>query len=49
MLIDNTTISPPFEVEQTKAAEGIKNRMGEKGATSRLIDVTGFNKANRSA
>jgi len=49
MLVDNTTISPLFEVEQTKTAEGIKNRMDKEGATSRLIDVTGFNKANRSA
>jgi len=46
MLVDNTTISPLFEVEQTKTAEGIKNRMDKEGATSRLIDVTGFNKSN---
>ena len=39
MLIDNATASPPFEVEQTKAAEELKNRMGEEGATSRLIDI----------
>ena len=49
MLIDIATTSPPFEVEQTKAAEELKNRMGEEGATSRLIDVTSFNKANHSA
>ena len=39
MLIDIATASPPFEVEQTKAAEELKNRMGEEGATSRLIDI----------
>jgi len=39
MLIDITTASPPFEVEQTKAAEELKNRMGKEGATSRLIDM----------
>ena len=46
MLIDIATASPPFEVEQTKAAEELKNRMGKEGATSRLIDITGFNKDN---
>ena len=46
MLIDIATASPPFEVEQTKAAEELKNRMGKEGATSRLIDITGFNKGN---
>ena len=49
MLIDIAMASPPFEIEQTKAAEELKNRMGEEGATSRLNDVTGFNKANCSA
>ncbi len=39
MLIDIATASPPFEVEQSKAAEELKNRMGKGGATSRLIDM----------
>ncbi|MCH7724407.1 MAG: type III polyketide synthase [Bacteroidetes bacterium] len=39
MLIDIATASPPFEVKQTKAAEELKNRMGDEGATSRLIDM----------
>jgi predicted naringenin-chalcone synthase len=39
MLIDIATASPPFEVEQTNAAEELKNRMGEEGATARLIDI----------
>ena len=49
MLVDNTTISPLFEVVQTKTAEGIKNRMDKEGTTSGLIDISGFNKATRSA
>ena len=43
MLIENATASPPFEIRQTKSAEELKNRMGKEGATSRLIDITGFN------
>ena len=39
MLIDIATASPPFEVEQTKAAEELKSRMGKERATSRLIDM----------
>jgi len=39
MLIDIATASPPFKVDQSRAAEELKKRMGEQAATSRLIDM----------
>ena len=39
MLIDIATASPPFRVDQARAAEELKKRMGEQAATSRLIDM----------
>jgi predicted naringenin-chalcone synthase len=40
MLIDISTSLPPFKIEQTKVAEELKKRMGEKQAIARLIDAT---------
>jgi len=39
MLIDLATASPPYKVDQAKAAEELKKRMGGKGAVSRMIDM----------
>lgn len=39
MLIDIATASPPYKVDQAKAAEELKNRMDGKGALSRMIDM----------
>jgi predicted naringenin-chalcone synthase len=39
MLLDISTASPPFRVDQARAAEELKKRMGGQGAVSRLIDM----------
>ncbi len=40
MLIDISTSLPPYKVEQPRAAEELKKRMGEKQSIARLIDAT---------
>jgi predicted naringenin-chalcone synthase len=42
MLIDISTSSPPYNVTQIKAAEGLKKRMGESPAISRIIDTVSY-------
>jgi predicted naringenin-chalcone synthase len=39
MLLDISTALPPFKVDQVRAAEELKTRMGGQGAVSRLIDM----------
>ena len=39
MLMDIATASPPFKIDQARAAEELKKRMGEQGAASRLIGM----------
>ncbi|MCU7493932.1 MAG: type III polyketide synthase [Ignavibacteria bacterium] len=39
MLIDIATALPPFMVSQTKAASELKNRMADRPATARMIDM----------
>ncbi len=39
MLIDLATASPPYKVDQAKAAEELKMRMGSQAAVSRLIEI----------
>jgi predicted naringenin-chalcone synthase len=42
MLLDITVSLPPYKVEQYKAAEGLKKRMGSKPSVSRLIEAASF-------
>ena len=39
MLLHISTASPPYRVEQRKAAEELKQRMGERPAVARMIDA----------
>ena len=39
MLLDIATATPPFKIDQARAAEELKKRMGEHGAASRLIGM----------
>ncbi len=39
MLVDITTASPPFKVEQSIAAAELKKRMGGRSSVTRLIDM----------
>ena len=39
MLVDITTASPPFKVEQSIAAAELKKRMGGQSSVTRLIDM----------
>lgn len=43
MLIDISTSSPPYKVDQVKAAEELKLRMSGKAAIARLIDMAARN------
>ena len=42
MLIDISTVVPPYKVNQQKATEGLKKRMGEKPAVARLIEAASY-------